>query len=302
MTDDSAGLVERSDAQSPKVVIVTGYSGSGKSTAANALEDLGFFVIDNLPIPLLPKVLELAATSESRQQHNFAFVVDTREREFLDRAGETIRQLHDEGARVDVVFLEADDETLIRRYSETRRPHPLGGEGTVRDGIARERELLAVLRQNADWIIETTQHTPHTLKALVKERFGEQGDPSLRITLLTFGFKHGVPPESDLVFDVRFLGNPYFVEELRDLSGLDADVRDFVLGQQETGGFLSLFRQISDFLLPLYEREGKAYLTISIGCTGGQHRSVAVAEAISSRLRGQGWEVTVRHRDARISD
>lgn len=295
MSDD----VERTDAQSPNVVIVTGYSGSGKSTVANSLEDLGFFCIDNLPVPLLPKVLELAATSESRQQHNFAFVVDTREREFLDRAGETIEKLHDEGARVDIVFLEADDETLIRRYSETRRPHPLGGEGTVRDGIARERELLAGLREHADWIIDTTRHTPHTVKALVKERFGETGRPSLRITILTFGFKHGLPAESDLVFDVRFLTNPYFVEELRPLSGLDEDVRDYVLGQPETGGFLSLFRQISDFLLPLYEREGKAYLTIGLGCTGGQHRSVAVAEAVASRLRGQGWEVTVRHRDVR---
>jgi UPF0042 nucleotide-binding protein len=300
MTDDSAGLVERSEAPSPKVVIVTGYSGSGKSTVVNALEDLGFFCIDNLPVPLLPKVLELAATSESRQQPTFAFVVDTREREFLDRAGETIEQLHQEGARVEIVFLEADDETLIRRYSQTRRPHPLSGEGTVRDGIARERELLTGLRQNADWIIDTTRHTPHTVKGLVKERFGEEGEPSLRLTILTFGFKHGVPPESDLVFDVRFLGNPYFVEELRELSGLDEDVRDYVLGQPETGGFLSLFRQVSDFLLPLYEREGKAYLTISIGCTGGQHRSVAVAEAIASRLRGRGWAVTVRHRDVRV--
>lgn len=301
MTDDSSGLNERTETQSPRVVIVTGYSGSGKSTVANALEDLGFFVIDNLPVPLLPKVLELAATSENRQQLRFAFVVDTREREFLDRAGETIEQLHEEGARVDIVFLEADDETLIRRYSETRRPHPLSGEGgTVRDGIARERELLTGLRHSADWIIDTTNHTVHTVKARVKERFGEEEESSLRITILTFGYKHGVPPESDLVFDVRFLGNPYFVEELRDLSGLDEEVRDYVLGQHETGGFLSLFRRISDFLLPLYEREGKAYLTISIGCTGGQHRSVAVSEAISSRLRGQGWDVTVRHRDVRL--
>lgn len=299
MTDDTAGLVERSEGLSPRVVIVTGYSGSGKSTVVNALEDLGFFCIDNLPVPLLPKVLELAATAESRQQTHFAFVVDTREREFLDRAGETIEQLHEEGARVETVFLEADEETLIRRYSETRRPHPLSREGTVREGIAREGELLETLRQRADWIIDTTQHTPHTVKALVKERFGEDGESSLRVTILTFGFKHGLPPESDLVFDVRFLNNPYFVEGLRELSGLDEEVRDFVLGQPETGGFLTLFRQISDFLLPLYEREGKAYLTVSLGCTGGQHRSVAVAEAISSRLRGQGWDVTVRHRDVR---
>lgn len=297
MPDETDGLRERSEAQStPRVVIVTGYSGSGKSTVIHALEDLGFFCIDNLPVPLLPKVVELAASGASRSIGAVAFVVDTRERDFLDQADETIEQLHAEGARVDVVFLEADDETMLRRYSATRRPHPASDGGTVREGIARERELLADLREHADWVIDTSEHTPHTLKALVKDRFGDESN-QLRITLLTFGFKYGLPLESDLVFDVRFLSNPYFVEEMRERTGLDADVRDYVLGQDETGGFLRLFRQVADFLLPLYEREGKAYLTIAIGCTGGRHRSVAVAEAIAIRLRGRGWDVAVRHRD-----
>lgn len=297
MPTESDGLRERSDAMSaPRVVIVSGYSGSGKSTVVHALEDLGYFCIDNLPVPLLPKVLELAATSGSRSISNVAFVVDTREREFLHQASSIIEQLHAEAARVDVVFLEADDETLLRRYSATRRPHPASDGGGVREGIARERELLTELRAHADWVIDTSDHSPHELKALVKDRFGHHAS-GLRITLLTFGFKYGLPAESDLVFDVRFLPNPYFVEEMREHTGLDQDVRDYVLGQPDTGKFLGLFREIADFLLPLYEREGKSYLTIAIGCTGGRHRSVSVAEAIAARLRGRGWDVSVRHRD-----
>ena len=297
MSDQPAGLRERSEAQiGPRVVIVTGYSGSGKSTVVHALEDAGYFCIDNLPIPLLPKVVELAATGVSRAINRVAFVVDTRERAFLGEATSTIEQMHAEGTRVDVVFLEADDETLLRRYSATRRPHPTSDGGSVRDGIDRERELLSDLRAHADWIIDTSTLTPHQLKALVKQRMGDEPH-ELKVTLLTFGFKYGLPAESDLVFDVRFLQNPYFVEELREGTGLDPEVRDYVLGQEETGGFLRLFRQVADFLLPLYEAEGKSYLTIAIGCTGGRHRSVAVAEAIAIRLRGRGWAVGVTHRD-----
>jgi len=291
-----AGLVETSEAAAPRVVIVTGLSGSGKSTVIHALEDLGFFCIDNLPVPLLPKVLELASTSGRRMQ-DIGFVVDTREREFLHEADEMVVQMRGEGANVQVLFLEAADDTLLRRYSETRRPHPMSDGGTVRDGIARERERLSDLREHADVIVDTTKHTPHTLKAWTLEHFSGEAQPRLQITLLTFGFKHGLPPECDLVFDVRFLPNPYFVEGLRPMTGLDEEVRDYILGFPETGGFLSLFRQVSDFLLPLYEREGKTYLTIGMGCTGGQHRSVAIAEAIAMRLRGRGWDVTIRHRD-----
>jgi UPF0042 nucleotide-binding protein len=296
MPNPPDGLPERSDVASPRVVIVTGYSGSGKSTVVHALEDLGFFCIDNLPVPLLPKVLELAATTGGRAIGHVAFVVDTREGEFLSHADEIIRQLRAEDALLEVVFLEADDETLIRRYSQTRRPHPVHG-GSVREGVSMERELLADLREHADWLIDSSQHTPHTLKALVKEHFGDDDARRLRITLLSFGFKHGLPPESDLVFDVRFLPNPYFVEGMRERTGLQEDVRDYVLGQPDTGQFLGIFRQVADFLLPLYEREGKAYLTISIGCTGGRHRSVATTEAVASRLRGRGWDVSILHRD-----
>jgi len=280
-----------------KVVIVTGLSGSGKSTVVRALEDSGFFCIDNLPFPLLPKVLELAKSPGQSHVQNFAFVCDTREREFLHRANEIIGQLRAEGAKVEVIFLEASDELLIRRYSETRRPHPMSPDGTVRDGIAKERELLADLRATADKIIDTTEHTVHTLKAVVKELFADEEDTQLRVNVLSFGFKHGLPPECDLVFDVRFLPNPYFVEGLREQTGLDVAVRDFVLAAPETPGILGILRQVGDFMLPLYQREGKSYLTVGIGCTGGHHRSVAISESIASRWRGQGWNIEVQHRD-----
>ncbi len=277
-----------------RVLIVSGVSGSGKSTAIKALEDSGYFCIDNLPIPLLPKVLELSANSPVQ---DFAFVVDTRELQFLSDADEVIGQLRAEGVNLIVAFFDADDDTLIRRYSETRRPHPMSAGGTVRDGIARERELLNTLRHHADRVIETSNHTPHTLKAFVKKEFAENKDVGLQITVLSFGYKHGLPLECDLVFDVRFLPNPYFVEGLREKTGLEPDVRDYVLGQNETGEFIQVFRTVSDFMLPHYVREQKTYLTIGIGCTGGHHRSVAVSESLAIRLRGQSWNVEVLHRD-----
>ena len=215
----------------------------------------------------------------------------------LDRVGETISLLQAEGARVEVVFLEASAESLLRRFSATRRRHPTSDGGTVRDGIDRERALLAGLRDRADWLVDTTMHTPHTLKALVQEHFSGAEPARMQITLLTFGFKYGLPPECDLVFDLRFLPNPYFVEGLRELTGLDAPVRDYVLAAPDTGGFLQVFREFSELTLPLYEREGKAYLTVGLGCTGGRHRSVSIAEALAMRLRGRGWDVSLRHRD-----
>lgn len=281
---------------------MTGLSGSGKTTALRALEDLGFFSIDNMPVPLLPRVLELAANRSSQNIEHFAFVVDTRERAFLSEADSTIEQLRAEGANVEVIFLEASDTMLLQRYSESRRPHPASDGGTVRDGIARERELLAELRTHANLIVDTSNKTVHELKALVKEHFTGEIESGLSITLLSFGFKHGLPPECDLVFDVRFLGNPYFVEGMREKSGLDPTVRDFVLAQPDARTLLGIMRQVGDDLLPLYEREGKSYLTVGIGCTGGQHRSVAMSEAIAARWRGRGWAVDIRHRDKKEPD
>lgn len=297
----SQSLDEASQSLAPRrtqVVIITGMSGSGKSTAIRALEDMGFFCIDNLPVPLLPKVLELAQTGPSRQDwKRLAFVVDTRDHLHLDQAEAILEQLRGEGVDVEIAFLEAQDEVLVRRFSETRRRHPMSEEGTVREGIHREREHLLDMRARADLVIDTTNHTVHTLKGLLKEHFSSIDDPPLSITVLSFGFKHGLPVECDLVFDLRFLPNPYFVEELRPQTGLDEPVQQFVLGLPEAARFLSLFQQMTEFILPMYEREGKSYLTIGIGCTGGKHRSVAMSESIGDRLRSQNWKVNVRHRD-----
>lgn len=282
----------------PRVVIITGLSGSGKSTAIRALEDMGFFCIDNLPVPLLPKVLELASAGPSRQEwKRLAFVVDTRDHVHLDQAAGIVEQLRDEGIDVRIAFLEATDDVLVRRFSETRRRHPLSQGGTVREGIFREREHLQSLREEADLVVDTTNHTVHTLKSLLQEYFAGTSEPTFTITVLSFGFKHGLPVECDLVFDLRFLPNPYFVEELRAKTGLDETVQQFVLGLPEAARFLALFQQMMEFILPMYEEEGKSYLTIGIGCTGGQHRSVAMSETIAERLRGRDWNVNLRHRD-----
>lgn len=298
------GLDEASQSQAgrtPRVVIVTGLSGSGKSTAIRALEDMGYFCIDNLPVPLLPKVLELGRTGPNRQNwRQLAFVIDTRDRFHLDQAVSTIEELRDEGASVRIAFLEATDECLVRRFSETRRRHPMSEGDTVREGIRRERTQLAELRTRADIVIDTTDHTVHTLKDLLEEHFSSEATPPLTVTVLSFGFKHGLPAECDLVFDVRFLPNPHYVEELRPQTGLDEPVQQFVLGLPETARFLALFQQMAEFILPMYDREGKSYLTIGIGCTGGKHRSVSITETIAERLRSRGWKTNIRHRDVPV--
>jgi UPF0042 nucleotide-binding protein len=292
-----SSVVETNDKKdTPRVVVLTGLSGSGKSTAIRALEDMGYFCIDNLPVPLLPKLIELAAGGGSLQ--SLAFVVDTRGREFLSEAGKMIEQMRDEGVPLRIIFLEADEDELVRRYSETRRRHPLGDDGvTIREGIRRERDRLEELRHRADQVIDTSTHTVHTLKALIQKSCGGDKEPTLQVTVLSFGFKHGLPVECDLVFDVRFLPNPYFVEELREHTGQESDVHDYVFSFAETTRFLSLFQEMADFMLPMYRREGKSYLTIGIGCTGGHHRSVAVSETIAERLETRGWKASVRHRD-----
>ena len=289
---------ESTPIRQPRVVIITGLSGSGKTTAIQALEDMGYFCIDNLPVPLLPKVLELAQSGPSNQDwRRLAFVVDTRDHVHLDQADDIITELRDEGISVQIAFLEANDDCLVRRFSETRRRHPMSEGDTVREGIRRERQHLDDMRARADLVIDTTNQTPHTLKDLLGEHFSSDEDPPLSITVLSFGYKHGLPVECDLVYDLRFLSNPHYVEELRPKTGLDEDVQHFVLGLPESARFLSLFQQMTEFILPMYDREGKSYLTIGIGCTGGKHRSVAMSETIADRLRARGWQANVRHRD-----
>jgi UPF0042 nucleotide-binding protein len=280
-----------------QVVVVSGLAGAGKSTAARALEDLGFFTVDNLPSALMDTLIQLA-NSSGGEVNRVALVVDAREGRFLDAFPGTYARLKSLVEDVTLVFLEAKDDALMRRYSETRRRHPLAaaGEG-VAEGIARERGVLKGVRELADHVIDTTSFTVHALKQLVTERFGSPSTRALTVTLLSFGFKHGLPPELDLCADVRFLPNPHFVEELRPLTGRDAAVANHVLERPLAQEFAGRWLELLRFLLPHYAAEGKRYLTVGIGCTGGQHRSVALAEEMGRRLQDAGVVVRVRHRD-----
>ena len=284
-------------AGSTQVVILTGLSGSGKSTALRALEDAGFYCVDNLPVVLLEKLIELTAHTAG-EISRLAVVVDAREGRFLSEAQRVIRDLKSSGADVEVVFFDAGDEALVRRYSETRRRHPLAGErGTVPDGIAAERSALAGLRDVADEVVDTTGWNVHELKRFVQRRFvaGEKGQ--LGVTIVSFGFRGGLPSHADLVFDVRFLPNPFFVPELKAFPGTDPRVAGFVLGKPEAKEFLDRISDLLGFLIPKYREEGKSYLTVAIGCTGGKHRSVALSAALAERIEAAGHAVRLWHRD-----
>ena len=290
-------MTDPAPAESIRFVIITGLSGAGKSYAIKCLEDLGYFCVDNLPTTLIPTFAELC-TNSSRGIQAIALGVDVREGEYLVNMVETIQELRTRGHRVDVLFLEASDETLVRRYHETRRRHPLAGEGNVLDGIRAERKALAHLREIANRVIDTTSLTVHQLKDQMVHSYGPQAAKGgLTVSLVSFGFKHGVPYDADLVFDVRFLPNPHFVDRLRALDGRDPVVEEFVMSFSESRELLSRLEGLLKFLLPLYEREGKAYLTVAIGCTGGRHRSVMLVEALRSFLTGLGLSPIVRHRD-----
>jgi UPF0042 nucleotide-binding protein len=269
-----------------QIVVITGMSGSGKSTAIRALEDSGWFCIDNLPAPLLPKVTELSAPGG--EDKKLAFVIDVREGRFLADAPRVLDEARRSGHQVEVLFLDSSDESLVRRYSETRRRHPLAGRGGVSEGIARERAALKELREQAHHLLDTSGLTVHELKRQIQTRFGGDSTGQLAVTLMSFGFKYGVPSQADLVFDVRFLPNPYFVPELKAFTGKDPQVAEYVMNRPETGEFLTRTHELLVFLLPRYQREGKAYLTVAVGCTGGKHRSVAVTAALADRLK-EGW-------------
>jgi UPF0042 nucleotide-binding protein len=282
-----------------RIVLVTGLSGAGKSTATKALEDLGYFCIDNLPVMLLPKLLELVSHGTSDEVQRLAIVVDAREGRFLDSTPAALDEVRREGHQLEVVFFDCADDVLLRRFSETRRRHPLSPDGSVEGGIAEERRLLSQLRALADQIIDTTRMNVHELRDAVTARFSGPGqDDKLNVTLLSFGFRNGIPPASDLVFDVRFLPNPYFVEGLKPHPGTDPRVSQWVLERTQTQEFLSKLEGMLTFLIPQYRAEGKSYLTVSIGCTGGRHRSVALAEELGKRLTEHNRaNVKVTHRD-----
>ena len=278
-------------------VIITGLSGAGKSHAIKCFEDMGFFCVDNLPTTLIPTFAELIARSREDVQR-VALGVDVREGEYLSHLLESLQELKRRGHSVEVLFLEASEEALVRRYHESRRRHPLGAEGNVLDAIRAERKAMAHMREMADRIIETSSITVHQLKALLSERYvTPHGRSGLTASLVSFGYKHGIPFDADLVFDVRFLPNPHFVDGLRPLDGRDRRVRDFVLGHDEARELLSRLRELLQFLLSFYQREGKAYLTVAIGCTGGRHRSVSFVEELRSFLESLGYTPSVVHRD-----
>jgi len=279
----------------PQIVIVSGLSGAGKSHVLHCFEDVGFFCVDNLPPPLIPTFVHLCTQGESRSQR-IGLGIDIRGREFLAQSFATIERLKSQGYRVEILFLEARDEVLVRRFSETRRPHPLARDRPIVEGIAQEREELQELRNRADLIIDTSGYTVHELKAFIAQRYLDRAQ-GMAVTLISFGYKYGPPYQADLLFDVRFLKNPNFVEPLRPLSGEDPRVASYVLGQPETGEFVGRLEGLIDFLLPLYEAEGRTYLTIGVGCTGGRHRSVVVIDRLRAYFEKRGVQPTVRHRD-----
>lgn len=279
-----------------EMVVITGMSGAGRSTAARALEDLDWFVVDNLPPGLLATMTDLAERMQGAVPR-IAVVVDVRSRAFTTDLRSAIEDLGSRGVRPKVVFLEASDETLVRRFENVRRPHPLQDDGRLVDGIGMERELLADVRSGADLIIDTSQLNVHELRAKVLDAFGDTGVPALRATVVSFGYKYGLPLDADLVVDCRFLPNPHWVPELRELTGRDAPVRSYVLAQPGAKEFLDTYTEVLRLLIKGYGREGKRYATIAVGCTGGKHRSVTMADQLAARLAGEGVEVQVVHRD-----
>jgi UPF0042 nucleotide-binding protein len=299
------------DALTTEVVVVTGLSGAGRSTALRALEDLEFFCVDNLPTLLVQPAIESCERGGIRR---LALGIDVRVGSFLEAAGPALRAIAASGRRLEILFLDAANEALIRRFNSTRRPHPLstavtagpgGPAGAVLDGIQIERERLAPLRALASRVLDTTRLSVHDLRRQVVALFGPGAGKSarMRTRVLSFGFKYGVPVDADLILDVRFIENPFFIPELKDYTGLDRPVAEFVLGKADAQGFIERALALLEFGLPRYEAEGKSYLTVAIGCTGGRHRSVAIAEQVGASLRARlGLDIDVTHRDIREAD
>lgn len=281
----------------PEFIVISGLSGSGKSTAVKTFEDLGSYCVDNLPTALLPKILDLF--SESAMDLKLVVLgMDIRERDFLKVFPGLFRDLKARGIPIRLLFFTASEKVLVRRYSETRRAHPLGGSGSLLGAIRAEAELLGPLRDLADQAVDTSTMNLRDLREEVIKICRQAQSPArLSITILSFGYKYGLPFDTDLAFDVRFLPNPFFVGELKNLTGLDDPVREFLLGKPETGAFLDEFTRFLKFIVPRYQTGGRAYLTIAVGCTGGRHRSVVIARAAAEYLEKQGFAVTVRNRD-----
>ena len=279
--------------------MITGLSGAGRSTAAKCLEDLGYFVVDNLPPELLATLVDLGSRSQGAVT-KLAVVMDVRSRAFSADLRQVIHDLSERQLRPRVMFLEAPDDVLVRRFENVRREHPLQGEGRISDGIKAERALLAGLRDEADLVIDTGDRSVHQLRSLIEAAFtgrGAETAPTLRATVLSFGYKYGVPVDADLVVDVRFLPNPFWIPELRDLTGRDDEVRDYVLAQDGAKTFIDRYAEVLEIIGAGYKREDKRYLTLAVGCTGGKHRSVVMVRELAKRLEAQGIRVNVQDRD-----
>ena len=287
----------RAGVKNQKIVILTGRSGSGKTTAIGVLEDAGYYCVDNLPVAMLPKFLQLPIQQDSAMV-GFAFVMDLREKGFLERYPKIFKSMEKKGHTFNIVFLEASEEVLLQRYSQTRRHHPLNQSRSLIEAIRAEEALLRELRDRSDHIIDSSKTNVHQLRALLMDIIhqGKKTDP-LRINVMSFGFKYGIPYDADLIMDVRFLPNPYFVPELQPLNGENTAVRNFVCDQETTRQFMAKYLDLLDYLIPLYEKEGKAYLTLAVGCTGGKHRSVAVARSVFDHLNQEGRLIGLKHRD-----
>lgn len=280
-----------------RLVIISGQSGSGKSYAIRCFEDLGFFCVDNLPPQLLPKFVDLCTQSGSEIK-KIALGIDVRERDFLADFISIFDRLKIEGYQIELLFLEARDEVLVSRFSETRRPHPLSRNRPILDGIRLERDRLSDLRKRADKTIDTSEFNVHKLKEVITKYYISSSElKRLNIFLVSFGFKYGIPYEADLIFDVRFLINPNFIPDLRPLSGEDPEVEEYIMKDQETRNFINKLLRFLGYLIPLYEKDGRSYLTLGIGCTGGRHRSAAVTNIVGRFFSKKGFEVTIRHRD-----
>lgn len=274
-------------------IILTGLSGSGKSVALNAFEDSGFFCVDNLPTTLIGQFIELCDKTPAIKK--VAIGIDIRERRFMINFYDVISGIR-KSHKIEVLFLEAKDDVLMRRFKETRRPHPLGDKD-IRRALRKEAELLSGIRQIADRVIDTSSLNPHQLREIITMEYSEKGSKKTNITLISFGYKYGIPLESDLLFDVRFLPNPNFIEELKRFSGRSKRIKDFLLSQKDTKQFLNELYTMLEHLIPLYIREGRSHLTVGIGCTGGRHRSPAIIEEVRDFLKTKGLDVSVIHRD-----
>ncbi len=280
-----------------KIIIITGLSGSGKSTAVAAFEDAGFYCVDNMPVELLPKFLELPIESES-ELAGLAFVMDLREKGFLSKYQAVFDSIRDKGHIFEILFLEADEKILLQRYSQTRRHHPISQGKSVLESIQAEKTMLKDLKKVADNVIDTSHYNVHELKSIIFNIAQKVIKPTpMRINIVSFGFKYGIPHDADLIVDVRFLPNPYFVSELKALDGETPEVKNYVLKSEKTTEFLDKYLDLLDYLIPLYEKEGKAYLTLAVGCSGGRHRSVVMARTIYEHFKTSGFQIELTHRD-----